>query len=252
MTVGISMSSTTMTFGGIEMKLRYTSSLAILLLFVGLVSTGTAQRTSDPSRWADAIDAFDTDVANRPKGAIVLTGSSSFARWHTMEADLAPLTVVPRGFGGSTMADVLHYADRLVQPYQPRAVVLYEGDNDTFSGVAPMTIAGQLKQIIEEIHADLPGTRVYVLSVKPSLARVNVWDKAQETNRLYQKLVATDDRLTYIDVATPFLQADGKVMDDVFVEDGLHLNEKGTRIWAATIKAALMVQEGRHETTNDE
>ena len=42
MTVGISMSSPTMTFGGIEMKLRYTSSLAILLLFVGLVSTGTA------------------------------------------------------------------------------------------------------------------------------------------------------------------------------------------------------------------
>jgi len=234
------------------MKLRHTSSFAILLLLVGLVSTGAAQRTSDPSRWADAIDAFDADAANRPKGAIVLTGSSSFARWLTMEADLAPLTVVPRGFGGSTMADVLYYTDRLVQPYQPRAVVLYEGDNDTFYGVDPMTIAGQLKQVIKKIHANLPDTRVYVLSVKPSLARVDVWDKAQETNLLYQELAATDDRLTYIDVATPFVQADGKVMDDIFVDDGLHLNEKGTHIWAAAIKATLMAQEGRHETTNDE
>ena len=96
------------------MKLRHTSSLAILLLLVGLVSTGSAQRTSDPSRWANAIDAFDADAATHPKGAIVLTGSSSFARWRTMEADLAPLTVVPRGGGGSTMADVLYYVDRLV------------------------------------------------------------------------------------------------------------------------------------------
>jgi lysophospholipase L1-like esterase len=51
-------------------------------------------------------------------------------------------------------------------------------------------------------------------------------------------------------VATPFLDASGEVMTDIFIEDGLHLNEKGTRIWAATIKAALMQEEGRHETTN--
>ena len=93
------------------MKLRYTSCLAALLLVVGLVSTSTAQTPSDPSRWADAISAFDANADSRPEGAIVLTGSSSFARWNTMEADLAPLTVIPRGFGGSTMADLLHYVD---------------------------------------------------------------------------------------------------------------------------------------------
>ena len=103
-----------------------------------------------------------------------------------MEADLAPLTVVPRGFGGSTMADVLHYVDRLVLPYKPRAVVIYEGDNDTFSGVSPETIVTQLRAIISKIHAALPDTCVYVLAVKPSLARVKVWDRAQETDRPLQ------------------------------------------------------------------
>ena len=101
------------------MKTRLTTALALVLLTIGLVSTATAQRTSDPSRWEEAIARFDADAPSRPKGAIVLTGSSSFARWRTMEADLAPLTVVPRGFGGSTMADVLQYVDRLVKPYQP-------------------------------------------------------------------------------------------------------------------------------------
>ncbi|MEE2791083.1 MAG: hypothetical protein VX453_05570 [Acidobacteriota bacterium] len=40
-------------------------------------------------------------------------------------------------------------------------------------------------------------------------------------------------------------------MDRIFIDLGLHLNEKGTRIWQATIKAARMAQAVRYETTND-
>ena len=108
--------------------------------------------------------------------------------------------------------------------------MIYEGDNDTGRyRVPPAAIAGRLEAIVERIHAALPSTRVYVMSVKPSLARVAVWDKAQETNALYGRLADDNDLVSYIDVATPFLRADGKVMDDIFIEDGLHLNEKGTR-----------------------
>ena len=166
-----------------------------------------------------------------------------------MEADLAPLTVIPRGFGGSTMADLLHYVDRVVLKYNPRAVVIYEGDNDTFFGVSPNTVVGQLKEIIAKVNTALPDTRVYVLSVKPSLSRVSVWDKAQETTELYKQVIASDNRLHFIDVATPFLKANGQVMDDVFIDDGLHLNDKGNRIWAAAIKAVLMKVEAQYETT---
>ncbi len=40
-------------------------------------------------------------------------------------------------------------------------------------------------------------------------------------------------------------------MDRIFIDLGLHLNEKGTRIWQATIKAARMAQESvtRRRTT---
>ena len=130
--------------------------------------------------------------------------------------------------------------------------MIYEGDNDTGAfGIPPMTIAGELKQIIGTIQKALPDTRIYVMSVKPSLARVANWDTAQETNELYRRIVDSDDTLYYIDVATPFLRADGTVMDDIFVDDGLHLNEKGTRIWAATIKAALMEVEAKYEANSE-
>ena len=51
--------------------------------------------------------------------------------------------------------------------------------------------------------------------------------------------MAQDSRLRYVDVATPLLDESGKVMIDVFIDDGLHLNKKGTGIWATTIREAL-------------
>ena len=237
------------------MKTRSLRAFVALLLVVGFAGLAAAQsRAIDPTRFEGAIQAFEAEdlAAMPPTGAIVVTGSSSIRRWHpTLEADLAPLTVVPRGFGGSTMQDVEHFLDRIVLAYEPRAVAIYEGDNDTgLYGVPPEEIAGRLESIVERIHAALPNTRVYVLSVKPSLAREAVWDQAQEANALYQQLAAKNDLVSYVDVATPLLGPDGRVMDDIFIDDGLHLNEKGTRIWASTIRAALMSGEAHRESTD--
>ena len=46
------------------------------------------------------------------------------------------------------------------------------------------------------------------------------------------------------------LQPNGEVMTDIFVDDDLHLNEKGTDIWAAAIREALMRVEAGLEPTN--
>jgi lysophospholipase L1-like esterase len=231
------------------------SVVGVLLVAQGPLLAQDTERPIDPARFSDAIAAFEAeDQADPPPpGAIVATGSSSIRRWQSIKEDLAPLTVIPRGFGGSTMADLLHYVDRIVIPYEPRAVVIYEGDNDTGSFfVAPQKVVDQFGMIVEKIHAALPETRVYVLSVKPSVLREAYWGSATEANELLQKMVADNDLLTYIDVATPFLQPDGAVMTDIFIEDGLHLNEKGTKIWGETIKAALLAGgEATHEPTSN-
>ncbi len=233
------------------MQARIAFLFLTLLLAFSLATTVSAQtRAIDPSRFDEDIAAFEAKDSEMmiPEDAIVVTGSSSIRRWDQIEEDLAPLTVIPRGFGGSTMADLLHFADRIVLPYKPRAVVIYEGDNDTgFYGVPPAQIINKLNALTAMIHNVLPETRIYLISVKPSLARTEYWDVAQETNELYVKLAAQNDKIFYIDIATPFLNPDGTVMDDIFAEDELHLNEKGTQIWAETIKAALMPNEALYE-----
>lgn len=230
---------------------RIFSHLLIVLLAALNSSMVLAQRDIDPTRWEEAMQRFDEQdrISPPPENAIVLTGSSSIARWNEQSvAALAPLTVIPRGFGGSVMEDVLYHLDRVALRYAPRAILIYEGDNDTFFGIAEETIISQFQQVVDRIHAELPETRIYVLSVKPSVSRVAVWDAAQRVSAGYQEIANNDPLVHYVDVATPFLWDDGTVMDDVFVADNLHLNDMGNLIWGAAIRAALMPLEARHET----
>ncbi|HEY5623037.1 MAG TPA: GDSL-type esterase/lipase family protein [Gammaproteobacteria bacterium] len=223
-----------------------------ILLLMAAASFQAYAQLPDPERFERDIQRFERDDERNPppENAIVLTGSSSIARWNDQaEEALAPLTVIPRGFGGSIMNDVLHYVDRVIIAYRPRAVVIYEGDNDTSPGtMIPLAmITQQLQQIIDRIHRELPETRVYVLSVKPSPIRESVWERAQLLNEHYRKLADADPRVHYVDVATPLLNEDGSMNRGYYVRDMLHLNGSGNEIWGTTIKAALMPLEARYE-----
>ncbi len=74
-------------------------------------------------------------------------------------------------------------------------------------------------------------SEIVYLPIKPSLARWKLWPKAQETNELVKKYVADRGYITYLDIATPMLGADGKPRPEIFLDDGLHMNERGSQSW---------------------
>lgn len=235
------------------MKAKVTNWLRTAIALCGMLAVAApslAQRGTDPGIWDEAMRRFaEMDRRDPPEqGGIVLTGSSSIARWNDQAADaLEPLTVIPRGFGGSVMNDVLFHLDQVALKYRPRAIVIYEGDNDTAYGIPKDEILSGLKKIITRVHEALPETRIYVMAVKPSTLRVDVWNDAQQVNAAYQEVAKSDPLVFFIDSASPFLREDGKVMTNIFVEDGLHLNVTGNLIWGSIIRAALMPQEARYE-----
>jgi lysophospholipase L1-like esterase len=203
-------------------------------------------------RWKTTMGGFqleDEIIGERP-GAIVATGSSSMRFWdHRIHKDLSPLTIISRGFGGSNMNDVLAFLDTLVLKHKPRAVMLYEGDNDVAQGVPVEVILETFGKAIGKIHAQDSNIRIYLLSVKPSISRTEMWPTMLEVNRGLENMAKADQRITYIDVATPMLNADGSIRDDLFVSDQLHMNQMGYDIWRNVVAPVLIENEIRFEPT---
>ena len=188
---------------------------------------------SAPVQWETDIQNFEAaDRENPPEaGSVVFVGSSSIRMWETLEDDFRGVPVINRGFGGSELSDVVHFADRIVVPYHPRLVVLYAGDNDLAAGKSPTQVYNDFLSFVGIIHQRLPGVRVAFVAIKPSISRWNIVDKIRETNRLVRDRVRTDNQLAYVDVFAPMLNKSGQPRRELFLEDGLHMNSQGYAIW---------------------
>ena len=220
---------------------------------IGLLRADEPRKLPDPTRFESQIAAFEREDRKEPPPAraIVVTGSSSIRMWQGQEPgvvnDLAPLTVIPRGFGGSTMHDLLYYADRVILCYRPRAVVIYEGDNDTAMGISPKEVRDTFAQLVRKLHGQNDRMRIYFLAIKPSPKREGVWPKARKANRLIREFCNKDDRLFYIDVASPMLDESGNPKSELFLKDRLHMNRKGYELWKKVIRPVLLKHERAYE-----
>jgi len=217
------------------------------------ISTSAEQapkKYPDPARFESAISQFEKQdhISAPPADVIVCVGSSSMRKWHdTIHQDLEPLTIIARGFGGSNMNDLLHFLNRVVLVYKPRAVVIYEGDNDTAAGIPPAEIARKFHEVVAKIRAALPDARIYFLAIKPSVKRWNLWPRMKQANERIAAQCARDPQLTFVDVATPMMATNGKVKPDIFAKDNLHMNRKGYEIWRDVLRPILLTTEGPHE-----
>lgn len=205
-----------------------------LLLFAGLVAatTGLAAE-SGPTRWASQIEALEAKNRQKPppKDGLLFVGSSSVRGWD-LAKHFPDLPVINQGFGGSQMADSVYYAQRIILPYRPRVVIVYAGDNDVSAGKSPQQVMEDYKKLVAKIHGDLPTTKVVFLAIKPSLKRWALVEKMRDANRLVLEETTKDDRLTFVDIDTPMIGADGRPRPELFADDGLHLNERGYRLWS--------------------
>lgn len=170
---------------------------------------------------------------------MVVAGSSTIKLWSSVEKDLAPLTVVPRGLVGSMVPDWDYYLDRLVLAHAPDSVALYLGDNDINNGKSPQSVATGLGTIGRRILSANPRAQIYFIAIKPSIARWDRWPQSVEANHLIKALVATNAHYHFIDPAPALLGPDGKPEKRLYNADGLHLNPAGYAAWASIVAPAL-------------
>lgn len=174
-------------------------------------------------------------IWDNTKETIIFTGSSSIRMWKNLPTLFPGHQVLNTGFGGSQASDLLYYLDDLVLKYNPKKVFIYEGDNDIFAKKKPKEVVLTTEQIIARIKQTDPSVTIVLLSTKPSLSRWKLRGKYKKLNRKLRRLTLKDESLTFVDVWTPML--DGKkVKNDIFISDGLHMNQKGYDLWYMAIK----------------
>lgn len=219
------------------MKNTHIKISIFLLLFSSIVFAQTK-----PDRFESAIVKFeqeDQEKGYQPE-AVLFTGSSSIRMWKTLTEDMAPIPVINRGFGGSTIPEVLHYADRIILPHQPKYIVLYCGENDLSNDDTKAKVAlNSFKAFHSYLQENLPDTKLYFIAIKPSIKREKYWPKLQQANRKISKFISKQDNYFFVDTASEMVDSNGIVLQDIFVDDNLHMNAKGYEIWTSVLKPIL-------------
>lgn len=172
---------------------------------------------------------------NPNRGSIVFTGSSSVRMWSSLKESFPEQQILNTGFGGSQAADLLYHLDPLVLRYKPEKVFIYEGDNDISAKKRPKEIIATTLKIINKIHNQNPKTKIILIAAKPSISRWRLRGKYKRLNRKFKRISHKEPLLTFVDVWTPMLNG-RKLKKDIFIADGLHMNQKGYDIWYNTMK----------------
>ena len=133
--------------------------LLFLLLFLRV--GGIQAQNTHPPFWDD-IQAFkkQDSIHPPPKNAILFVGSSSFTKWTSVQKDFPGYTIINRGFGGSSLPDVIRYQNDVIFPYHPKQVVVDR-------------ITHHKKEVQQNLHArrrlQIPARTIFRSDVSPTL-----------------------------------------------------------------------------------
>jgi len=197
----------------------------------------------DPSsaEFEGEIVRFEAEDRHSPPaaGVTLFVGSSSFRLWATLARDLAPHDVRNRGFGGARIKNIVDFARRIVLPAAPERVVLFAGSNDIHCGAPARTVLEDFRTFVAGMHEVLPRTRIAFVSITTSPARFSEMQVVLQANRLVREYVATDPRLTFIDVFPLMLDQLGRPQPELYLSDALHPSATGYALWGPQIEPFL-------------
>lgn len=215
----------------------------LLTLLLILFCTAVIAQTVKPPFWQDIVKFKIQDSLHKPPThPILFVGSSSFTKWTDVQNYFPGYTILNRGFGGSTLPDLIRYEKEVIFKYHPKQIVIYCGDNDVASSdtIAAETVVKRFIQLFTDIRKVYPNVPVAFVSIKPSPSRWNLKDKDILANYLIGDFLKKQKHAAFINVWDAMLDAEGKPNPEIFISDNLHMNAKGYAIWQKIMQPYLI------------
>jgi lysophospholipase L1-like esterase len=195
-----------------------------------------------PPFWNEIAEFKRQDsLQHPPSGAILFVGSSSFRLWPNIQSYFPGYPIINRGFGGSGFPDLIRYAGEIIFPYHPRQVVIYCGDNDlAFSdSVTATMVYNRFVRLYDLIRGRLKDVDIDFVSIKPSPSRQKLMPRMEEANDMIRDFMAKHSHASFVDVYHSMLNSQGQPIDSLFLNDKLHMNEKGYKVWQQILQPYL-------------
>lgn len=210
--------------------------LIIILICLSILNNSFAQNNPPFYKEIQAFKQLD-EISAPQKGSILFVGSSSFTMWKDVQNDFPGYPIINRGFGGSSLTDLIRYAPDVIYPYQASQIIIYCGEND-FLGAANVTadtVFNRFKQLFTMIRTNAPKVHVLFVSIKPSPSRSKYMPEMVKANSLIKSFLKKKARTDFVDVYNKMLLEDGSPMPNIFLGDKLHMNRSGYDIWQKAI-----------------
>jgi lysophospholipase L1-like esterase len=213
---------------------KYFTFLVLLLL----------QGTAFAQPFMSEIKAFRKadSITTPPKNAILLIGSSSFTKWKDVQEYFPEHTMLNRGFGGSSLTDIIYYANDVILKYDPKQILIYCGENDIAGSnkVTADTVFERFKTLYSIIRSKFKKVPIAYISMKPSPSREKFLPTILTGNELIKQYLNKQKHTGYIDVYHSMFDTDGKILTNIFLSDKLHMNPAGYKIWQGIIAPYLV------------
>ena len=230
------------------MHKRFPLIIVALLAFGLLTACQNTPKAAETNKFKPVIDKWVAqDAVNPPpKDAVLFIGSSSIRNWKSVYEDFPQYDVINRGFGGSTFADANLFIDQIVTPYQPAAIVVFEGSNDIARGKSADEVFNDYKTFVKRTRKGekrKDPAPIFFIGITPTESRWKHWPQMRKLNNMVIQYAGKDPSLYYIDTPTPILatapEPGGPPSRELFHDDLLHLSPKGYALWTRIITPQL-------------
>ena len=179
---------------------------------------------------------------------LLFIGSSSIRLWDNIQVDMYPYSSVKRGYGGAHFYDLIHFSERLVKNHYPKAILIFvandiTGSNDFTNLIGDISPNGVKKlfrynfKSIRRIHKHVP---IFLIETTPTPKRWKVWNKILQANKKLERFCKQETNLYFISTRDKFIGEDGLPIQSLFLNDELHLNVDGYKLWSSVIKSKLV------------
>jgi lysophospholipase L1-like esterase len=207
---------------------------------------GTGRQNDPPiNRFEAEVSALEHEHRTADCSTAFL-GSSTFARWQSIENDFRQQAACNLAFGGSTIPEINHYFDRLLTGHEPKQVVFYAGTNDIGEKLHNgQQVYQDFVGFEQRFHHKFPEAELFFVSMSVAPSRLEHKAEYNAGNKLIREYMEHKPHDHYIDVTPVMYDSHHKLNARLFQSDRLHMTQDGYDLWEPIIKNAL-AQKSRH------